>query len=62
MRTRRQQDGFGSFDDPDFADFYVVDEDAFVLDDDPPLGFVKTRQVGRVFFKNFLRSFSSEWA
>ena len=47
---------------PRFYGFYVVDEDAFVLDDDPPLLGVKTRQVSRVFFKNFLRSFSSEWA
>ena len=60
MRTRRQNDGFTSLNDPDFTDFYVVDENAFVLNYDAPLFFVKTCQVGRVFFKNFLRSLSLE--
>lgn len=62
VRTGRQNYGFGSLDDPDFTDFYVVDEDAFVLDYDAPFGFVKACQVGRVFFKNFRRSLSLECA
>lgn len=62
VRARSQHYWPAALDRPHFAKLHVVNENAFVLNYGSPLDFVKTRQVGRVFFKNALRSLSFEWA
>lgn len=61
VRARRQHDGLRASDNPSFLDAHVVDENALVFDYDAPR-LSDACQVGRVFFKNSLRSRSFECA